>query len=83
MSDKKMELYFLLSSEHGQMVPIYGFRQTEFLVFSKDGWVWVPMKNFFPGDFTSNTTAKTYEDQVQYINGDRPGMVRANKILAF
>ena len=72
------ELYFVWSKENGQRIPVFGIRQTEFLVFSSDGWVWAPMRDFAP----LKAHVWDYKDQVQYVNTDgRPGMIPEPKKL--
>jgi len=66
------ELFFVWSKENGQRIPVFGTGRTEFLVYSNDGWVWAPMRDFSP----LKAHIWDYKDQIQYINKDgRPGMV--------
>ena len=66
------ELFHLWNKEFGQRVAIFGVMQTEFLIFSPDGWAWAPMRDFTPLD----ARIYDYRTRVQYVNAnDRPGMV--------
>jgi hypothetical protein len=71
------ELFHIWHKEFGQRIPVFGIGQTEFLVFSADGWAWVPMRDFSP----LQAGIYDYKNRVQYVTKGRPGMVPEPKKL--
>ena len=69
-----MALFKVRSREHKLAVRVFGVRDTQFLVWTANGWSWVNQESFVPG-YNDNEgpglVGLTYEKSLFYT-GQRP-----------